>query len=180
MRMSHDAVMVGSGTAIADDPDLTVREMGAARQPVRIVVDGSLRLGPQSRLGQTAMSVPVWLLCGATAQAERRAEWAATGAELIEIPKCGGHLHLTAALQALAARGVTRVFCEGGAGLAGALVRARLVDELVLFTGGALIGQEGRAALGPLALTHLADAPRLRLVRVGAVGNDTLSRWAFD
>lgn len=180
MRMAHDAVMVGSGTALADDPDLTVRDMGAVRQPLRIVVDGALRLSPQSRLGRTAAEHPVWLLHADQAPVAQVAGWSATGATLIAVPRADGHLNLTAAMQSLAARGVTRVFCEGGAGLGAALIRGGLLDELALFTAGALIGQEGRAALGPLALTALADAPRLRLLQATTVGADTLSRWAFD
>jgi diaminohydroxyphosphoribosylaminopyrimidine deaminase/5-amino-6-(5-phosphoribosylamino)uracil reductase len=180
MRMSHDAVMVGSGTALADDPDLTVRDMGAVRQPLRIVIDSALQSPAQGRLGRTARTNPVWMLHGPNAPAERRSDWVTTGAELIAVPQAGGHLDLAAALRALAARGLTRIFCEGGAGLAAALIRAGLVDELVMFSAGKLIGQEGRAALGPLMLKDLADAPRLRLLRTGQAGPDTLSHWAFD
>ena len=169
MRLSHDAVMVGSGTALADDPDLTVREMGASRQPIRIVID--------SRLGRTARQVPVWLIHTAAAPEQARAAWAATGAELIEVSDHAGHADLTAALHALAARGLTRIFCEGGAELAAALIRARLVDELAQFTAGALIGAEGRAALGPLTLSALSEAPRLTLISSQAIGPDTLTLW---
>ena len=177
MRMAHDAVMVGSGTALADDPDLTVRDMGAPRQPIRIVIDSRLRHRPDSRLGRSAGQVPVWLIHTAAAPATARAAWAATGATLIEVAQTQGHADLTAAMQALAARGLTRIFCEGGADLAAALIRARLVDELAQFTAGALIGSEGRAALGPLHLGALAEAPRLDLIRVQALGPDTLSLW---
>lgn len=179
MRLAHDAVMVGSGTALADDPDLTVREMGAVRQPLRVVIDGNLRCSPHSKLGQTARTVPVWLLHGENAPVYPRAAWASTGAELIAVAENAGHLNLTIALQELAARGLTRVFCEGGAGLAAALIRAGLVDELVTFTAGALIGEEGRAALGPLNLGALAEAPRLQLLQSTTIGPDVMSRWAF-
>jgi len=180
MRMSHDAVMVGSGTALADDPDLTVRDMGVVRQPLRIVVDSRLRFSPQSRLGGSAATIPVWLLHGQTATAERQVEWRTTGADLLQIAENDGHLDLTEAMKALAERGVTRVFCEGGAGLAAALIRAGLVDELVVFTAGALIGQEGHGALGALGLMRLSEAPRLRLLEVNRTGKDTQSRWVFD
>lgn len=78
LRMSHDAVMVGSGTALADDPDLTVRDLGAAQQPVRIVLDRRLRHAPDSRLGRTARAHPVWLLHGPEAPEPARAAWHAT------------------------------------------------------------------------------------------------------
>lgn len=179
MRMRHDAVMVGSATALADDPDLTVRDLGAPRQPVRIVVDSHLRHRADSRLGQTARQNPVWLLHTAAAPAAARAAWEATGATLIACAEADGHADLNDALRQLAARGLTRVFCEGGGQLAAALIRAGLVDELAQFTAGCLIGADGRAGLGPLGLTALSDAPRLRLLGVDPVGPDTLTRWAF-
>ncbi|MGB3280545.1 MAG: bifunctional diaminohydroxyphosphoribosylaminopyrimidine deaminase/5-amino-6-(5-phosphoribosylamino)uracil reductase RibD, partial [Pseudorhodobacter sp.] len=169
MRMTHDAVMVGSGTVLADDPDLTVRDMGAARQPLRIVVDSGLRCSAKTRLGQTAQANPVWILHAPGADG---CDWAKAGARLIEVPEMRGHLDLRAGLGALAAAGVTRVFCEGGAGLAAALIRGGLVDDLITFTAGSLIGEEGRAAMGPLGLMGLADAPRLHRLSQAAVGGD--------
>lgn len=179
LRMTHDAVMVGSRTALADDPDLTVRDMGAARQPVRIVLDRMLRHSPASRLGRTAKDHPVWLLHGPHAPDAARKAWTTTGATLIETPEANGHLDLTAALQALAAKGLTRILSEGGATLAAALVKARLVDDLALFSGGLLIGAEGHPALGPLGLTALADGPRPRLREARTLGPDTLSLWSL-
>lgn len=179
LRMRHDAVMVGSGTARADDPDLTVRDMGCARQPLRIVIDSRLSHTPDSRLGRTAQAVPVWLIHTEAAPMAARNAWAATGARLICVPDHDGHADLTAALRALAAAGLTRVFCEGGGDLAAALLRAGLVDELVQFSAGALIGAEGRGAIGPLGLTALAGAPRLRLIDTAPVGDDVMTRWRF-
>jgi diaminohydroxyphosphoribosylaminopyrimidine deaminase/5-amino-6-(5-phosphoribosylamino)uracil reductase len=176
MRLAHDAVMVGSGTALADDPDLTVRDMGAVRQPVRIVLDRMLKHSPESRLGRTARETPVWLLHGPSAPEATRTAWAATGATLIEVPETGS-LDLKAALQALAQKGLTRILSEGGATLAAALVKAGLVDELAMFSGGMLIGAEGHAAVGPLDLTALAQAPGFGLVHHERLGPDTLSIW---
>ncbi len=179
MRLSHDAVMVGSGTALADDPDLTVRDMGAVRQPVRIVLDRSLKHSPESRLGRTAKDHPVWLLHGPNAPEPARKAWLATGATLLEISETNGHLDLQAALQALAQKGLTRILSEGGATVAAALVKAGLVDELALFSGGVLIGSEGHSSLGPLSLLKLGEAHRPVLREAAALGQDTLSRWAF-
>jgi diaminohydroxyphosphoribosylaminopyrimidine deaminase/5-amino-6-(5-phosphoribosylamino)uracil reductase len=173
LRLAHDAVMVGAGTARADDPDLTVRDMGASRQPVRVVLDPRLSHRPDSRLGRTARATPVWMLHGPAAPAAARAAWAATGARLIALPDA----EAAGALRVLAGEGITRVLCEGGATLAAALCRGGLVDEVVLVGGGVLIGAEGHPALGPLGLEALAGAPRLRLVAVDACGPDTLSRW---
>jgi diaminohydroxyphosphoribosylaminopyrimidine deaminase/5-amino-6-(5-phosphoribosylamino)uracil reductase len=179
LRMSHDAVMVGSGTALADDPDLTVRDMGAVHQPVRIVLDRMLRHSPESRLGRTARETPVWLLHGPSAPPAARSGWETTGATLIETPEINGHLHLHAALQTLARKGLTRILCEGGSTLAAALVKAGLVDDLALFTGGLLIGAEGHPALGPLALARLPDTPRPVLTGISRLGADSLTTWRF-
>ncbi|NUB44137.1 bifunctional diaminohydroxyphosphoribosylaminopyrimidine deaminase/5-amino-6-(5-phosphoribosylamino)uracil reductase RibD [Fertoebacter nigrum] len=178
-RLAHDAVLVGAGTARADDPDLTVRDLGAGHQPLRIVIDSRLSHSPASRLGRTARDVPVWLCHTATAPQAARAGWLATGAELIEIAGPGPQVDLRRAMQALAARGLTRVFCEGGGTLAAGLIRAGLVDELVQFSAGALIGAEGLAGIGPLGLTALAAAPRLRRLESRAVGADVMTRWGF-
>lgn len=178
MRLGHDAVMVGSGTALADDPDLTVRDLGAARQPLRILLDRTLRHSPESRLGRTAREHPVWVLHGPSTAATRAA-WQSTGATLIEVPETAGHLDLTAALSTLADRGLTRILCEGGGTLAAALIRAGLVDDLAQFTAGALIGAEGHPALGSLGLSALADAPRLTLHEARTLGPDTYTLWSF-
>ena len=177
LRLRHDAVMVGSATALADDPDLTVRDLGAARQPVRVVLDRLLRHAPESRLGRTAREVPVWMIHGPEAPEAARDGWTATGAELIEVAATSQGLDLDAALRALAARGLTRVLSETGSTLAAALIRAGLADELMLYQGAALIGAEGKPMLGPLGLTALAEAPRPRLMAQDRLGPDTVSRW---
>ncbi|MGL5010077.1 MAG: bifunctional diaminohydroxyphosphoribosylaminopyrimidine deaminase/5-amino-6-(5-phosphoribosylamino)uracil reductase RibD, partial [Paracoccaceae bacterium] len=125
MRMAHDGVLIGVGTAIADDADLRAREMGAGHQPVRIVMDSRLRLPPTSRLVVTAGETPVWIIHAdgapeAAGEALRKA-----GVQLIA---AGGELTARAALLALADRGLTRILCEGGATLAASLLAADLVD----------------------------------------------------
>ncbi|HEY0183874.1 MAG TPA: bifunctional diaminohydroxyphosphoribosylaminopyrimidine deaminase/5-amino-6-(5-phosphoribosylamino)uracil reductase RibD, partial [Rhodopila sp.] len=80
LRMTHDAVLVGAGTALADDPDLSVRDLGSPHQPVRVVMDSRLSHSPDSRLGRTAHAVPVWLLHGPGAPGAARAAWTAMGA----------------------------------------------------------------------------------------------------
>lgn len=179
MRLCHDAVLVGSGTALADDPDLTVRDLGSGHQPVRIVIDSTLRHSADSRLGRTAGQNPVWMVHTAAAPATARDAWAKTGARLIEAPTRDGHVDLDAAMRLLAQCGLTRIFCEGGATLAAGLIRAGLVDRLAHFTAGVMIGAEGQAALGPLDVMALKDAPRARLLSVQTVGPDTLTHWSF-
>jgi diaminohydroxyphosphoribosylaminopyrimidine deaminase/5-amino-6-(5-phosphoribosylamino)uracil reductase len=175
MRLAHDAVLVGAGTARTDDPDLTARDLGARHQPVRAVLDPRLSHAADSRLGRTARIHPVWMLHGSEAPDAARRTWSATGARLIHLPDTNAET----ALVALAAEGITRVLCEGGAMLAASLVKAALADELALFHGGALLGAEGHPSLGPLALAALADAPRPRLIRTERLGPDALSLWRF-
>ena len=179
MRMTHDAVLTSSATALADDPDLTARDMGARHQPLRLLADTLLKTPPDSRLGRSAGENPVWVLHGPAAPSPARAAWAATGARLIETPTEGPHLNLQAAFRALAAEGLTRILIEAGGQFAAALIRARLVDELALFQAGCLIGGDGIPVLGPLALSNLAEAPRPRLVETATLGPDTFTRWSF-
>lgn len=177
LRLSHDAVMVGSGTAHADDPDLTARDIGATHQPVRILLDRKLRHSPASRLGQTARAHPVWVLHGPDAPQEAQQAWTATGARLMLCPVAEGHLDLGAALSQLAAQGLTRILSEGGGTIAAALIQAGLVDDLIHLTAGKIIGAEGTPALGALALLRLADAPRFRLLAQRSLGQDMLCHW---
>jgi diaminohydroxyphosphoribosylaminopyrimidine deaminase / 5-amino-6-(5-phosphoribosylamino)uracil reductase len=170
MRARHDAVMVGAGTAVADDPELTVRGMGAVHQPVRVVMDRGLRVPAGGRLGRTAREVPVWMLHAEGAVA---GDWAGTGAELI----AAGGLSAREGLAALAARGITRVFCEGGAVLAASLLADDLVDEVVMFTAGLAIGAEGHAAVGVLPRLPLDVAQRFVVSRTAVVSGDVLTIW---
>jgi diaminohydroxyphosphoribosylaminopyrimidine deaminase / 5-amino-6-(5-phosphoribosylamino)uracil reductase len=181
LRLTHDAVMIGAGTLRADDPDLTVRDFGrdpgAGHQPVRVVLDTRLSGNPSSRLGQTARAVPVWLCHGPEAPMQARTAWAATGARLIDCAAPGGRVSAVAALQALGSAGLTRVLCEGGGHLAASLLREGLVDVLVTFAAGRVMGGDGLAAVAPLGLAALADAPAFRLEAVSAVGGDVMARW---
>ena len=176
-RARHDAVLVGAGTARADDPSLTVRGLGMTHQPVRIVAARHLDLPTTGTLAQTAREVPVWLLHDPRVDAARRAAWQGLGARLIEVPSRGGHLDLRAALQALGQAGLTSVYCEGGGTLAASLLAAGLVDRLHLYTAGVAIGAEGRPALGPLGLETLGEAPRFTLRDQRALGGDVVSIW---
>ncbi|WPY93088.1 bifunctional diaminohydroxyphosphoribosylaminopyrimidine deaminase/5-amino-6-(5-phosphoribosylamino)uracil reductase RibD [Limimaricola variabilis] len=174
MRARHDAVMVGGGTARADDPMLDVRGLGIDRQPVRVVLSRRLDLPIDGRLARTAGTVPLWLCHEEGADT---APWQAVGARSLPCKLASGQIDPAAALGALAEAGLTRVFCEGGAGLAASLLGAGLVDELVLFTAGLAIGAEGTPALSAMGIDALAKAPRLTLVTQERVGVDVMSVW---
>ncbi len=177
LRARHDAVLIGAGTARADDPELTVRDLGTTHQPVRIVIDTRLSLDPASRLVRTARDVPLWLCHGDHAPEAARARLADLGARLFPCPVEAGHVSIAGALRALAAAGLTRIFCEGGGQLAASALRADLVSELVLFTAGKVLGGDSVAGIGGLGLSSLADAPDFMLAEVRQIGGDSLSRW---
>lgn len=177
MRASHDAVMVGAGTARADDPSLTVRGLGMDHQPARVVISRRLDIPLMGALARTAREVPLWIVHGDDADPERRNAWEGLGARLLPARTAGPQIAPDAALQALGEAGLTRVFCEGGGALAGSLLGADLVDELVWFSAGLVIGAEGLPAIGALGLANLAEAPRLSLAELRQVGPDILHRW---
>lgn len=177
MRASHDAVMIGSGTALADDPSLTVRDMGNVNQPVRVVLSRTAQLDPDGQLMGTARTVPVWLVHGASAPRVALADALHQGVNLLEASETGGGLDLTSVLSQLGQAGLTRIFCEGGGQLAASLLKAGLVDELVGFTAGMILGADGTAAVAPMGLGALNDAPRFDLHRSHQVGADVLQIW---
>lgn len=177
MRARHDAVLIGAGTARADDPLLTVRDLGIDRQPLRLVAARTLDLSPDGALGRSAGAVPLWLLHGPAAPEAARAVWAARGARLIECAEGPDGLSPADMLTRLGQEGLTRVFCEGGGRLAASLIRAGLADEIALFTAGLALGADARPAVGPLALARLADAARYRLAESRRLGPDLCAIW---
>ena len=178
LRASHDAVMVGAGTARADDPALTLRGYGNRAAPVRVVVSRRLALPADSQLARSAAEVPLWLCHGRDAPAERIAAWQALGATLIEVPLGDDrHPDPTALMQALGGRGLTRVLCEGGGMLAASLVSAGVVDQLIGFSAGLMLGAEGQPSVGPLGLSMLSEAPRYSLTESRKIGPDLMHIW---
>lgn len=164
LRLMHDAVLVGGGTARADIPALNVREMGAVRQPVRVVVSrGDFPPLPDGDVG------PLWHAHGGTPhpQAERG----------FLLPERDGGLDLHMLMAELAGAGLTRVFCEGGGELAAGLIAAGLVDDLAVYHAGLAIGADGRAGIGAMGIGRLAAAPRFTPVEQRMIGADLFELW---
>lgn len=179
LRARSDAVLIGAGTARADDPMLDARLAGLERpRTARLVADPSLSLDPASRLAASATAQPVWLLHSRNAPEAKRAALAAQGCRLLEIPAAPtSGLDPSAMLQALGDEGVTAVLCEGGGALAASLLRAGLVDRLIWVIAGAALGAEARPGLGALGIERLATAPRFERVAAEAVGADLWTEW---
>ena len=179
LRAIHDAILVGAATATADDPDLTCRLPGLeGRSPVRIVLDSQARLSPMSKLATSARATPVWLVCTKSAPADRRDALARLGVEILEVDSgSDGRIDVSAAAQALGARGLTRVLVEGGGQVAASFLKAGLVDGISSYRAGLVLGGDSRSAVGGMECARLGSAPRFRLVSARQLQGDTLETW---
>jgi diaminohydroxyphosphoribosylaminopyrimidine deaminase / 5-amino-6-(5-phosphoribosylamino)uracil reductase len=172
IRAQSDAILVGIGTALADDPMLTCRLPGMARySPVRVVLDSALRLPLESRLVKSAQQVPVWLIAGLAAPPSAEERLQAQGVEVARVAATNGRLDLAAVLKLLAGRGVTRLLVEGGPTLAAALLAADRVDEAMLFVSPKSVGADGIDAFDRPAAAALS---RLALAETEQIGPDRL------
>ena len=178
MRSETDAVIIGIGTALVDDPLLTVRLPGLQhRSPVRIILDGAARLPLGSRLVASAHELPLFIIVGAEAPADRREMLLEAGAQLIEVRETSAGIDIRAAMEDLAGRGFTRVLVEGGAEVASSLVGGDLVDEIVLFRAPVVVGPNGVRALAGYALSAIERSPRYRQIDAAIVGDDQMRRY---
>ena len=169
LRAGFGAIAVGIGTALADDPRLTVRGPVEPRvPPARVVFDRRLRLPTDGRLARTAREVPVWVVSAPDAPEERRLALEALGVRVLAAAS------LEDGLGELRRAGIVSMFCEGGAGLAGALLRAECVDRLHLFHGPLFLGPRGADPFAALESPPIAEAERWRRLRTEAFGPDTL------
>jgi diaminohydroxyphosphoribosylaminopyrimidine deaminase / 5-amino-6-(5-phosphoribosylamino)uracil reductase len=175
MRATHEAIMIGVETALADDPALTVRLPGLERKPWRVVLDTRLRLPAGSRLARSAGDLPTLAISGPEAPKDAAARLADCGVVVESVGlDAEGHVDLNEALRALSARGVTRVFSEGGPTIAGRLIDLGLADDGVLFTAEKPLGRPGLPSLSEQARAALLDARRYAPVDRVSYGPDVL------
>ena len=178
MRSTHEAIMVGVGTALADDPALTVRLPGVDLKPLRVVIDTHLRLPARSRLAATARDVPTLVIAAPDAPDEAARRLADLGVAIERMSlDAGGRVDLDQALRALAARGITRVFSEGGPRVAARLIALALADEVALIVAEKPLGRPGVLALSEEARAALSDRSRYRLHETLDYGPDTMRVW---
>jgi diaminohydroxyphosphoribosylaminopyrimidine deaminase/5-amino-6-(5-phosphoribosylamino)uracil reductase len=171
LRAENDAIMVGIGTVLADDPQLTCRLPGMAkRSPVRIVADSALRLPFTSQLVQGASDTPVWVVCGHDAPKQAESDLRERAVEVLRLENSANPLDLRQVLGLLSDKGITRLMVEGGPTLAAAFIAADLVDKAVLFQAPMLVGPAGVDALASEAEAALFS--RLKKVSSEPVGGD--------
>lgn len=180
MRAEHDAVMVGVGTAIVDNPTLTCRLDGMAQcSPVRIILDSDLRLPLTSKLVATALEHQTWIVTKASCGEDRRAPFEERGVQILEVEaEADGSLSMEQTMSTLGERGITRLLVEGGPTVSGSLVRAGLVDRVAWFRAPTLLGGDGVSVTVPLGTETLADAVTFRRVSSEAIGEDMLEIFA--
>jgi diaminohydroxyphosphoribosylaminopyrimidine deaminase/5-amino-6-(5-phosphoribosylamino)uracil reductase len=178
MRGRHDAVMVGVGTVLADDPELTCRLPGFRSTPiVRVIADSHLRTPLTATVAVTARTVPTWMVVRAGTDRERRRAFADLGVTLIEVPGAETGIDPAKALGALAAAGLTQVLVEGGAQLAASLLRANLVDRIAWFHAPAVMGGDAWPAVQAFGVASLDGMPRFARVGDTPLGDDMLTEF---
>ncbi len=177
LRARHDAILVGIGTALADDPELTCRLPGLeARSPLRVVLDSTLRLPPTSKLAQMAKETPTLVFTTSDGGDALRA----LGVEIVRVPGASGRVDIAAVLAELAARGITRLLVEGGAGVHAAFLDAGAADRLDVFRAPVMLGGAGHPAVAALAAAALEKAPRLVRLSARELGPDLLESFAAE
>lgn len=182
MRAMSDAILIGIGTALSDDPALTCRLPGmSSRSPVRIVLDADLRLPLDSQLVRTAADIPVCVMASEQVPADRKGSLRDRGVEVIQAGEIApGRLDPHEVLRVLAGRGVTRLMIEGGPTVAATWIAADLVDEIALFRSPVTIGAEGVDALEGLPISALTRPSGLRPTEQETIGCDSLETFVRD
>jgi diaminohydroxyphosphoribosylaminopyrimidine deaminase/5-amino-6-(5-phosphoribosylamino)uracil reductase len=168
-------VLVGVETALADDPELTVRLSGYnGPQPARVVLDSRQRLTPECKLVRTAREIPTYVVSTTPPQAHLTD----AGVRVLPVRAVGeDRPELKTVVEALQAEGLSRIFVEGGGQVAASFLRCGLVDALEWFRAPLVIGGEGRPGVGALAVAALAKAPHFRRVEVRELGCDLWERY---
>ena len=179
LRATHDGILVGVGTANADNPELTCRLPGLGyRSPVRIVLDGRLRLSLTAKLVSDARRVPTWVIALPGAAIDRRRAYIECGVEIIEVEaNQADQPSIKKAMAELASHGITRLLVEGGSWIAAAMLRADVVDRIVWFRAPSMIGGDGIPAVQGFGVDRIADLARFVRVGLQEAGDDVVEMY---
>lgn len=179
LRAENDAILTGIGTVREDDPELTCRLPGLSdRSPVRVVVDPRLEIDIAAKLFDTLETAPLWLLASEGADPDRVSLLSGAGATVIDLPPVpGGRISPAMILNALAARGITRVLLEAGSALSASFMDAGLIDEIAWFRAATVMGGDGMPAIAPMAVNSPENAPKFRLISTIDLDGDVLERY---
>jgi diaminohydroxyphosphoribosylaminopyrimidine deaminase / 5-amino-6-(5-phosphoribosylamino)uracil reductase len=179
LRASNDAVMVGIGTVLADDPELTCRLPGLEKaSPLRIVVDRQLNIPMNGKLLSAANEKPLWIITREKSDSGKIKELEKRGANVLTVPtNDDGYIDLGVAARKLGEQGLTRILVEGGAYLAAALIKDGVVDRLEWITAPSLIGDDGKPSLKPLGVATLAARHQFKPYSCKMLGNDRLESF---
>lgn len=182
LRNQVDAILVGIGTALTDDPSLAARLHGSsgARDPLRVVLDAALRMPDSATMLQQESTARTWIFCAKGADRKRRSRLEAAGAVIKTVPLASrGELDLKAVLSALGQAGVTSLLVEGGSRVHGSFLESGLVDQLLLFVAPTFIGGQGV----PLATFSVGKKrsrlPQFKLIKTRRYGEDVLLEGRF-
>jgi diaminohydroxyphosphoribosylaminopyrimidine deaminase/5-amino-6-(5-phosphoribosylamino)uracil reductase len=171
LRHNMDAIMVGIGTVLADDPELTTRlGQGGGADPVRVILDSQLTISSRARLLNQPSTAETLIVCGPEASEEKRARLQQKGACLIQLPLAGGRIDLKALMKELGARGITSLLIEGGAQVAGAALKAGIVDKVHFFYAPKIMGGDGISICtgsGPEKMSECLAVSRTSVSRAG-------------
>ena len=171
LRHEYDAILVGSGTATTDDPLLTDRSgLARRRSLMRVVLDEHLRLNPESNLARTAREAPVLVFTSIDADAQKIAALEGRGVEVLRA--ASGGRDLASVLEELSRRDVQGLLVEGGASIAGAFLRAGLVNKASFFIAPIILGGDALGAVGGAGALNVADAAKLQDIEVARRGPD--------
>jgi riboflavin-specific deaminase-like protein len=179
LRRDHDALLVGIGTVLADDPKLTCRLPGANARPLRVVLDSRLRLPEGSYLATSARGHDTVVFTGRDAPSEKRGRLEDCGVRIVTVDRDGDGLSIHAVLRELAKLGVSTVLVEGGSGVITRFLAERLVRRLVVVIAPIIIG-DGVQAVGDLEVNDLSRAPRATSRSVTTMGDDVVWELSFD
>jgi diaminohydroxyphosphoribosylaminopyrimidine deaminase/5-amino-6-(5-phosphoribosylamino)uracil reductase len=182
LRDQVDAILIGLGTVLADDPSLTTRLPGTrqGRDPLRVILDAQLQLSGSSRIVQQDSASPTWVFCGNGADKQKRAQLEAAGAVIKTVPvDPAGFLDLSVVLRVLGEASVTSIMVEGGSKVHGSFLEAGLVDQLLLFVAPKFLGEQGVPLATFPGRKKEHDPVQFKIIKTRRYGEDILLEGRF-